>query len=429
MDGLWERNGRFYVQVHLPGKGCRRVPLLDEHNIPVSTVSAAVVSRNKLLADKARGQLPGPRIAPPFNEYVKHYAAWMEETGAKSLLTIQKEKSALRGWAEFLGAVRLTQITRKQVNDYALQRKGEGVSPRTINLDVIALANCLRFAKEEGFIRSELPTAGWKPLKYTPPRRSLIPDDAVDRLVAAALAKKEDGTPKYLNGQLMADYIRLLAYSGARRMAGLRARWEHVDFANRQITFITKYDKRVVVDFNPLLEAHLKDMHARREDPDEPLLFPSPRPGDYERNMTTPTKSFHAIRQDAGLPDLRLHDLRHWFISWAVMNGIDTMTIASWVGHSDGGVLIGKVYGHLDPKHKRSAAEKLTFAGQKPAPAVSLHKDGPAENLVTLDLSKVTVADLLGMIGKSGSTSPEAPRQTDPVSSSQPSDESTAVTE
>ena len=28
-----------------------------------------------------------------------------------------------------------------------------------------------------------------------------------------------------------------------------------------------------------------------------------------------------------------------------VMNGIDYMTIARWVGHRDGGVLIGKVYG------------------------------------------------------------------------------------
>jgi hypothetical protein len=31
------------------------------------------------------------------------------------------------------------------------------------------------------------------------------------------------------------------------------------------------------------------------------------------------------------------------------------------VGHQDGGVLIGKVYGHLANEHKKAMAEKLNF--------------------------------------------------------------------
>ena len=49
------------------------------------------------------------------------------------------------------------------------------------------------------------------------------------------------------------------------------------------------------------------------------------------------------------------------FISMAVMSGVDFMTIASWVGHQDGGVLIGKVYGHLANEHKKAMAERLNF--------------------------------------------------------------------
>ncbi len=41
------------------------------------------------------------------------------------------------------------------------------------------------------------------------------------------------------------------------------------------------------------------------------------------------------------------------------MAGIDFMTIASWLGHSDGGILVGKVYGHLADSHKKAAAKKL----------------------------------------------------------------------
>ena len=38
------------------------------------------------------------------------------------------------------------------------------------------------------------------------------------------------------------------------------------------------------------------------------------------------------------------------------------MTVASWVGHADGGVLIGKVYGHLNDEHKRAQAARVVFA-------------------------------------------------------------------
>jgi hypothetical protein len=37
------------------------------------------------------------------------------------------------------------------------------------------------------------------------------------------------------------------------------------------------------------------------------------------------------------------------------------MTIAAWVGHKDGGVLIGKVYGHLSEHNKADTASKLSL--------------------------------------------------------------------
>ncbi len=43
------------------------------------------------------------------------------------------------------------------------------------------------------------------------------------------------------------------------------------------------------------------------------------------------------------------------------MAGIDYMTIARWVGHKDGGILIGKVYGHLANEHTQKMAQKLAF--------------------------------------------------------------------
>jgi hypothetical protein len=41
------------------------------------------------------------------------------------------------------------------------------------------------------------------------------------------------------------------------------------------------------------------------------------------------------------------------------MAGVDFMTIAKWLEHKDGGILIGKVYGHLLDEHRQRMAAKV----------------------------------------------------------------------
>ena len=53
--------------------------------------------------------------------------------------------------------------------------------------------------------------------------------------------------------------------------------------------------------------------------------------------------------------------LRHYFCSVCVMEGIDFITIAAWLGHKDGGILIDKVYGHLLDQHRSKAAKQVRF--------------------------------------------------------------------
>ena len=331
--GLWRRNWRFYCQMQIPGKGVRKVPLSDEHGRQVETVAEAVKARNRLLADRDAGRTPGPSITPLFSDYYNHYLLWLESTKAKSPLTIEKERSALKGWAKFLGTLRLKQITRKLVNEYVLQRTAgdDGVCNRSANLDVVALGNLLKFAKDEGWLKGELPTDNWKPLKYVAPRRQLLAWDQIQAIVNEALAIS-DGLPKYENGQFLADFIKLLAFSGARRQAALSLKWSQVDWSNRQLTFFTKYDKCVVVDLNQRLEAHLKEMYARRDE-NNPWLFPSPRGPGYFAN---PQKLLDEVKASTNIPDFKFHDLRHYFISHCLLSGIDTLTVASWVGHSGG---------------------------------------------------------------------------------------------
>jgi integrase len=120
----------------------------------------------------------------------------------------------------------------------------------------------------------------------------------------------------------------------------------------------TKNARARSANFSGELEALLHEMNGGRP-PDSSFLFPSPQRGERDIHAKSLRESFKLVRSKAGLPWVGFHDLRHFFASQCVMGGLDFMTIASWLGHSDGGVLVGKVYGHLADAHKARMADGL----------------------------------------------------------------------
>ncbi|HEV2211093.1 MAG TPA: site-specific integrase [Verrucomicrobiae bacterium] len=382
--GLWCRNGRFYGRLNIENaagvKETRRVPLTDKEGQPVQTVAQAVETLNRLKVNRTDNALPTLRRAPKFAAYVTTYMAWIragEASGQamKKPATIIKEESHLKGWIEHLGGSRLDKIGLRHINAYIAKRLEAGLSKRTVKLDLVYLGNVLNHAHAEGLINvvPKLGREARKRLKSTPPRRPLFTPEHLEALCTAAMDTEEDGSPVTKNWLQFCDYIRLLAYCGAREQEALKLRWSDVDFEREQLTIgsdgDTKNKTGRVVDLNPKLKAHLGEMKKRKA-PDSQWLFPSPQRGEKDIHARSFRESLKLVRAHAAakyphLARKAFHDLRHHFISMAVMAGLDYLTIASWVGHQDGGVLIGKVYGHLADSHKKEQAQKLTF--QSPA--------------------------------------------------------------
>jgi integrase len=102
------------------------------------------------------------------------------------------------------------------------------MSGRTVNLDIIVLRNALRHAIDDGWIKT-LPRENLRPLKWTAKKRSFVTADEINRLCDASL-----GATK--NGQQFSDYVKLMAYTGARRNEALRLAWADVDWENKQLT-------------------------------------------------------------------------------------------------------------------------------------------------------------------------------------------------
>jgi integrase len=361
--GLWERNGAFYAQLTVVDeasaqKTVRRTRLEDADGHPVCTVAEAVKVMNKLKVRQAENGLSLiPKRTPTFAEYAGQYLAHTERLQNKSKNTIHRERSCINNLNPVIGELRLRQINKAVVMRYMAGRKTQGMSSRSINLEIVTLRNVLRHAIAEGLL-PDLQIEGVEWLHQESKKRRLVSQAEIERVCKAAVAHVP------FTGQMLADFIRLMAYAGGRWTETLRVRWADVDFERGQLTIgsdnQTKNRKSRVVDFNDKLKAHLADMVKRRQ-PDSEFLFPSPRRGESDVPTVTLNKALTVARAKSGVNDFTCHLCRHFFISYCVMSGIDYMTIARWVGHQDGGVLIGKVYGHLANEHTKAMAERVNF--------------------------------------------------------------------
>jgi integrase len=327
------------------------------------TIAQAQEQLKTLHVDRTRNDLPVLKRTPKFADYSAQYLAYFDSVkDAKRPATIQKERGAIKLWTEHMGGLRLDKIRRLHINSFIEKRQAEKISGRTVNLDIIALRNVLKRAIDDQWIKS-LPTENLRPLKWTPRQRSLVSQAEIETLCDAALKVSK-------NGREFADYVLLMAYSGSRRNEALRLKWSAVDWQAGQLTIgadgLNKGREIRVVDLNAKLKEHLQAMSKRRA-PDSEYLFPSPQRGKVDTHAKTFMESLRLARTKSTLAKFSFHDCRHFFISYCVMSGIDYTTIARWVGHKDGGVLIGKVYGHLNNEHTQAQAARLNFSQAQPA--------------------------------------------------------------
>ena len=81
------------------------------------------------------------------------------------------------------------------------------------------------------------------------------------------------------------------------------------------------------------------------------------------------TRHFQALAEDAGLPVIRLHDLRHTNASLALDAGVDLKVVSERLGHSQIAIT-ADLYTHVNSGPGRAAAEQIARALRPTGPAV-----------------------------------------------------------
>jgi len=146
--------------------------------------------------------------------------------------------------------------------------------------------------------------------------------------------------------------IRLLLLTGARKREIETLTWEMIDGKFLHLSESKTGPKTIY------LSSAAQDYITALPQESDIWLFPA---ANGNRPIVIDYQQWKRIRKAAGLPDVRLHDLRHTFASHAVMNKVTLPTLSKLLGHalletseryahlSDDSVkdAIGRVSGHL----------------------------------------------------------------------------------
>jgi integrase len=151
-----------------------------------------------------------------------------------------------------------------------------------------------------------------------------------------------------------ADLTRLLAFSGMRLREATALRWSDVDSSKKLVGVPgtkTKSSRRIIPIF-PALGALFDEMHVRRGEEG-----PEAKVARVSRCLGALESACEAL----GVARINHHDLRHLFATRCIESGVDIPTVSRWLGHSDGGALAMKTYGHLRQEHSQAQAAKVSF--------------------------------------------------------------------
>jgi integrase len=110
----------------------------------------------------------------------------------------------------------------------------------------------------------------------------------------------------------------------------LHAEWRHIDLERRAWHIpVTKTGKSRYV---PLSQTAVSVISALPKFAGCPYLLPNP---ETLKPFVSIKHGWQKVRRDAGLPDLRIHDLRHSAASFMINGGVDLYAVGKILGHAD----------------------------------------------------------------------------------------------
>ena len=342
MAGLGVRvrpsGGRSWIFLRNAGSAKRKISLGP---VELKTVEAVLRECHALAAEPDReDRLERTRQAVPlFWDFVAgawkeaHFDRWKPSTqeGARSILAGQLLPA--------FGSKPLDRITPAQARRWfdRYSRTAPGGANRTLDV----LHQIMNFAAACGHVETN-PARGMR-RNRRPALTRFLSREEIGRLHGVLDRQVRKG------GREQADIIRLLLLTGCRvsEIAGLRR-------SEVQDDMLALVDSKTGPRKVPL-NSQARRILDRQPRCGSPFVFPSPL--DSARPRSSSVRLWYRVRREAGIENVRLHDLRHTHASHAVMSGVPVPVVSRLLGHSN--VSMTLRYAHLGDRDIEAAAERI----------------------------------------------------------------------
>jgi integrase len=248
---------------------------------------------------------------------------------------------------EPFGGKRLNQITRHQVQSFHSSLAAEGLAAATANHHVKLLRSSLNLARQWGMLEGDNPAAGITLLHEDNKIENYLDEAQLQRLLEVLRTDRN---------RTVCRIALFLLSTGCRLNEALSATWADVEVERRVFTIRATNSKSRKLRSVPLNDSAIAVLSSmdRGEDGDPLFVSSRGRQRHARKAFTTIAKQWKRVREAAGLPHLRLHDLRHSFASFLVNDGRTLYEVQAILGHSTSKVT--ERYAHLSTKTLQEAA-------------------------------------------------------------------------
>jgi integrase len=274
-----------------------------------------------------------------------------------------------------LGHIELTKLTPRDVQAFEARLSNQGMKPAGVELVHTTLSGALKYA-----LRMEVV---WRNVAQvvTPPkvvRKEVEPPEITTVRRILELGKSQ--------GHPLFPALHLIAYTGIRRGEALGLRWQDVNLESGTICIVQTLGRsrkglilqppktsagRRVIDLDDGTLDVLRDHQGRQillkaeldgAYQDQGLLFPNPLGGPL--NPMALTRAFQSLAMKAGLPETKLHILRHFHASVMLQAGQSWVTVSKRLGHASASIT-ADIYAHCLPGWQKQAANAFAKAMQE----------------------------------------------------------------